>query len=125
MGKSHRSSHEKGGVATTSATSTDNSHDSSPSKTSFRNRGLERWEAARQQWLAHHHHKDPSSPTTTTNNRSAVPLEVDEIIDVIFAPRWRTAGGDDEGPPYFSQEVPLPQMVDVLVDLWEAEGLDT
>lgn len=27
-------------------------------------------------------------------------------------------------PPRFPQNVPLPQMIDVLVDLWEAEGLD-
>jgi hypothetical protein len=82
---------------------------------------------------------------------------VDDIIDIIFSPRWRggvdptahqanetetaataTTGGDvstvtgnDNNnnehllPRRFPQNVPLPQMVDVLVDLWEAEGLDT
>ena len=58
----------------------------------------------------------------------AVPLEVDEIIDVIFSPRWRNPNLPLEeiaGPPRrFPTNVPLPQMVDVLVDLWEAEGLD-
>jgi hypothetical protein len=33
---------------------------------------------------------------------------------------------NEEGPPRcFLQNVPLPQIVDFLVDLWEAEGLDT
>ena len=31
----------------------------------------------------------------------------------------------EEGPPQrFPRNVPLPQMIDILVDLWEAEGLD-
>ena len=83
--------------------------------------GLARWEKARDQWLAH------KSDTDSTAKAVAIPLEVDDIIDVIFSPRWRNAAAAlEEGPPRrFPQNVPLPQMVDVLVDLWEAEGLDT
>ena len=44
-------------------------------------------------------------------------MDVDGVIDVIFSQRWR------QNTP-FPQPVPLPQMVDILVDLWEAEGLD-
>ena len=165
--------------------------------------GLQRWEASRRRWL--HHATIPgrggggggtnftttsTTSTTTTsttqavpthnnniNNKTvAIPLDVDEIIDILFAPRWRggsvptttevpvpvpppipphtgtptsptsTADGtveNDENnnnissppqsqshlvqevpPPSFPVNVPLPQMVDVLVDLWEAEGLD-
>jgi hypothetical protein len=53
----------------------------------------------------------------------AIPVDVDEIIDVIFqSPKqWREEGG----PRRFPCAVPLPQMVDILQDLWEAEGLDT
>ncbi len=80
--------------------------------------GLARWEKAREQWLAH-------KSDTDSTSKAAVPLEVDEIIDVIFNPRWRNAGEEDGPPRRFPQNVPLPQMVDVLVDLWEAEGLDT
>jgi hypothetical protein len=51
-------------------------------------------------------------------------VDVDDIIDVVFAPRWRGAV-DEPGPPKrFPQNVPLTQMVDILQDLWEAEGLD-
>jgi len=81
--------------------------------------GLARWEKAREQWLAH------NKSDTDSTTKVAVPLEVDEIIDVIFSPRWRNLGDEDGPPRRFPQNVPLPQMVDVLVDLWEAEGLDT
>eukprot|EP00934_Nitzschia_sp_Nitz4_P007974 Nitzschia sp. Nitz4//scaffold5_size260463//70650//71233//NITZ4_000961-RA/size260463-augustus-gene-0.6-mRNA-1//1//CDS//3329555277//7964//frame0 len=84
----------------------------------FVNTGLARWEAARDRWLAHAK-KDADSP-----DRSAIPLQVDEVIDIIFNPRWRNQGDLEAPPPRFPQNVPLPQMVDVLVDLWEAEGLD-
>lgn len=80
--------------------------------------GLARWENSREQWLAH-------KSDTDSTAKVAVPLEVDEIIDVIFSPRWRNAGEEDGPPQRFPQNVPLPQMVDILVDLWEAEGLDT
>ena len=130
-----------------------------------------------------------NSSNNSNNKTVAIPLDVDEIIDILFAPRWRggsvptiektteassagpnnmntnnnsinntptsptsTAGTENENnandnsppppattttttsqvvpvpqevpPPSFPVNVPLPQMVDVLVDLWEAEGLD-
>lgn len=42
-------------------------------------------------------------------------MDVDEVIDDLFSSR----GGVGNLP----QSVPLPQMIDLLVDLWEAEGL--
>jgi hypothetical protein len=82
--------------------------------------GLERWEEARALY------RQNSLSDTDSTARAAIPLEVDEIIDVIFSPRWRGVAHNEEGPPRcFPQNVPLPQMVDILVDLWEAEGLDT
>ena len=80
--------------------------------------GLQQWEEARAMWL--HHNKASDTDSTA---RAAAPLEVDEIIDVIFSPRWRQQGDEDGPPRRFPQNVPLPQMVDILVDLWEAEGL--
>lgn len=104
--------------------------------------GLQQWEEARSQWLVHSMSMGGSSSNNQFNQNNtsksddtdssttrpvAVPLDVDEIIDVIFSPRWRGGPGEDLSgpPPRFPQNVPLPQMVDVLVDLWEAEGLDT
>lgn len=81
--------------------------------------GLKQWEEARAQWLS------SKQSDTDSTSRAAVPIEVDEIIDVIFSPRWRNPGEESGPPRRFPQNVPLPQMVDVLADLWEAEGLDT
>lgn len=94
------------------------SEESKKVSSSFVNSGLARWEQAREQWLAH-------KSDTDSTGKAAVPLDVDEIIDVLFSPRWRNAGEEDGPPRRFPQNVPLTQMVDVLVDLWEAEGLDT
>lgn len=123
--------------------------------------GLQRWEQARNEWLAMNRSGAAANTSSASNSDdssfntprpTAVPLEVDEIIDVIFSPRWRGGGmpapaaaveqnGETEStttastandlldpltrpPRRFPTNVPLPQMVDVLVDLWEAEGLD-
>ena len=84
------------------------------------NKGLLKWEQARAQWLSNKSEND----TDSTTARAAVAIDVDEVIDVIFSPLWKHPEGN--GPPRrFPQNVPLPQMVDILVDLWEAEGLDT
>ena len=84
----------------------------------FLRTGLHRWEETRAAWLS------ASKSDTDSTTRVAIPLDVDEIIDVIFSPRWRNPGEETGPPRRFPQNVPLPQMVDVLVDLWEAEGLD-
>lgn len=91
----------------------------------FVNQGYLLWETSRTHWL-----RQPKSDTETsmssgqTPRAAAIPVEVDDIIDVIFSPRWSHTGGDESPPERFPQNVPLPQMVDILVDLWEAEGLD-
>ena len=94
-------------------------------QTVFVNHGLVTWEKSRRQWL---NHKDESGDGTSIQLRNpniehAVPVNVDEIIDVVFAsPRQlRANGGKGRN---FPQPVTLPQMVDILQDLWEAEGLD-
>lgn len=88
-------------------------------------KGLEKWLAAREAWC-----KRPSSDSDEQKHeeqhKHAVPVDVDGIIDVLFDPRWRGGGGKVKSPvpPRFPKNVPLPQMIDVLTDLWEAEGLD-
>lgn len=81
----------------------------------FVNVGLVYWEKNRVEWLGVY-----DRPNTGVTAKA---VDVDEIIDVIFqSPRqWREKGG----PSRFPTNVPLPQMVDILQDLWEAEGLDT
>ena len=91
-----------------------------------------------------------SSSASSTSSRiktrhHAKDIDIDEVIDLIVSNRWR-----QQQPPVsssrntcqssvdvageaqtmkrddacFPSPVSLPQMVDVLVDLWEAEGLD-
>ena len=91
---------------------------------SFVNTGLLLWEQSRSAWLAHNAAGGGGSSSGNSSCcKAATPLEVDDIIDVIFtSPRQiRENAGL---PPAFAQPVPLPQMVDILQDLWEAEGLD-
>lgn len=78
------------------------------------NSGLLQWEESREKWLG-------KTENYTATTKGAIPIDVDEIIDLIFSQRWRSL---EEDKSIFSQAVPLPQMVDILVDLWEAEGLD-
>lgn len=80
-------------------------------------------------------------PKSKKPKRHARDIDIDEVIDLIVSNRWRqtlpkhlhssTSSLDtaknatrrrDEA--CFPHPVSLPQMVDVLVDLWEAEGLD-
>mmetsp|Transcript_8622 Transcript_8622/g.10007 ORF Transcript_8622/g.10007 Transcript_8622/m.10007 type:complete len:130 (-) Transcript_8622:162-551(-) len=97
----------------------------------FVNKGLQRWEEGRVQWLTQDNSASQNvngggkkSSGNNKRGRGAVDLNVDEIIDCIVSNRWRSAlkGGKDKA--MFPQAVPLPQMIDILTDLWEAEGLD-
>ncbi|CAM9352999.1 unnamed protein product [Choristocarpus tenellus] len=70
--------------------------------------GLLRWEKAREEWLS-------GKDRRPVGRRRARTMDVDQVIDDLFSGR----GGDGSLP----KAVPLPQMLDLLVDLWEAEGL--
>jgi hypothetical protein len=110
----------------------------------FVNTGLHRWEEIRNEWLSSC--KSATSSTSSSNSKNhAKQIDVDDVIDLIVSNRWRqqpppppsrgpcsstssldtarsaTKRRDDA---CFASPVSLPQMVDVLVDLWEAEGLD-
>ncbi|GFH50079.1 hypothetical protein CTEN210_06555 [Chaetoceros tenuissimus] len=88
---------------------------------SFVNTGLQKWEEGRKDWLAK---AAAANPAFQKDKVQAVDLDVDEVIDCIVSNRWRSAlkGGKDKAT--FPKPVPLPQMIDILTDLWEAEGLD-
>jgi hypothetical protein len=81
----------------------------------FVNDGLAAWEKRRQEWLSKGREK--SRPPARARN-----INVDEIIDCLFQSVNQVR--EQGGPRQFPQVVPLPQMVDILQDLWEAEGLD-
>lgn len=86
-------------------------------ESSYVNPGLAQWEKNRQQWLA-----DRGPGATTRGRKHAQPIPVDEIIDAIFTTPKKLLlnGGVSEA---FPVAVPLPQLVDILQDLWEAETM--
>mmetsp|Transcript_21152 Transcript_21152/g.58853 ORF Transcript_21152/g.58853 Transcript_21152/m.58853 type:complete len:129 (+) Transcript_21152:1356-1742(+) len=97
--------------------------DENDNKSEFVNRGLLRWEAARAKWIES---KNIGAAASNTNAAQfeAISLDVNEVIDVIFAKRWRDQHAHEGKPECFPRPVPLPQLIDIYVDLWEAEGLD-
>uniref|UniRef100_A0A6U3C476 Gag1-like clamp domain-containing protein n=1 Tax=Entomoneis paludosa TaxID=265537 RepID=A0A6U3C476_9STRA len=110
--------------------------DKKPEKESWVNHGFVLWEKSRKEWLQ----RPPNDATVALSMTQqtqgeveappppqprAVPLDVDEIIDIIFLSTSTSAKQQQKnGPVRFPQNVALPQMVDILQDLWEAEGLD-
>ena len=86
-------------------------------------KGLEIWESERAKWVGQKLNEGKKS----TSQVRAIDIDVDEIIDHILTNRWRTpaVAGEENSSSGFPRSVPLTQMVDILVDLWEAEGLDS
>lgn len=84
----------------------------------FVNEGLILWEAARQEWLGVRGRGGGSSSSGSSSSTSArptaVPLDVDKIIDVLFYASTREARVSNGPPEKFPRNVPLPQMVDIL-----------
>ena len=77
----------------------------------FQNVGLARWEAGRAQW------KKPAVGQKATERRGEVrskSLDVDAVIEHVFS---QPLTGQ------LPQPVPLGQMIDILIDFWEADGL--
>lgn len=108
---------------------------STSSNDKFVNTGLNRWEDIRKQWVS------SAATVEKSSKRHAKDIDIDEVIDLVVSNRWRqqvpkgfssssssldtaksaTKKRDDA---CFASPIALPQMVDLLVDLWEAEGLD-
>eukprot|EP00977_Amphora_coffeiformis_P012671 scaffold3195_cov162-Amphora_coffeaeformis.AAC.12 len=77
----------------------------------FVNQGLMRWETARSAWLGE---RGDSDDTGSSARPTAVPLDVDKIIDVLFYASSREGRAGNAKPEKFPLNVPLPQMVDIL-----------
>mmetsp|Transcript_58536 Transcript_58536/g.132542 ORF Transcript_58536/g.132542 Transcript_58536/m.132542 type:complete len:108 (+) Transcript_58536:259-582(+) len=75
----------------------------------FVNVGLILWEKSRAEWL-----KKTVEAAGGMRRPCAVELDVDLVIDRIFSP-------DSTGE--LPHPVPLPQLIDLMTDLWEADGL--
>eukprot|EP01083_Nonionella_stella_P123940 373805_1 len=101
----------------------------------FVNTGFQKWESGRRDWLNYSGvTSSPSAASSSSQHRclpssrkkkkGAVSLNVDKTIDLIVSNRWRIAvkgGQKEKEKATFDRPVPLPQMIDILVNLWEAE----
>mmetsp|Transcript_10109 Transcript_10109/g.12267 ORF Transcript_10109/g.12267 Transcript_10109/m.12267 type:complete len:86 (-) Transcript_10109:247-504(-) len=73
----------------------------------YSNLGLKRWEEGRKKWLE-------VEESGVEKTKRAVNVNIDLIIDRIFSP---------ESDGTLPHAVPLPQLIDLMTDLWEADGL--
>jgi hypothetical protein len=72
--------------------------------------GEVQWKEQREKWLSNKKDRKASR----VGEVQAVQIDVDLVIEKVFSTK-----GDGKLP----QPVPLGQMVDILVDFWEADGL--
>ncbi|GAB5031562.1 Hypothetical protein NocV09_00601150 [Nannochloropsis oceanica] len=124
-GSTAAASHETGSpseasAATEGATSHIPSRRVAGAESSYVNFGLELWNKRRKVWLRKGEKSEGVSASTsrpaaiTLLPKRSRSVDVDTIIESIFS-----TTGDARLP----QPVPLSQMIDLLVDFWEADGL--
>jgi Protein of unknown function (DUF4050) len=77
------------------------------------NIGLQRWEKMRAEWTG----SRPGEEGTRAPRRGEVrakTIDVEDVIERIFS---------QSGKGQLPEPIPLGQMIDILVDFWESEGL--
>lgn len=101
--------------------------------------GTQRWEHKRAKWIAkhpqtesQHQQKDsfvspslitaPELSSDANSMKAEGNVNIEEVISILFSNRWDS--GTSTKDNRFPTPVPLPLMVEILVDFWEAEGLD-
>ena len=78
------------------------------------NHGYERWMKLREDWRnGVPHNRPPGSPVRRRPEPRSI--DVEEILDRIFNAR--------DGNMTLPDPVPLGKMIDILLDVWEADGL--
>lgn len=77
--------------------------------------GIERWNAIRQAWTSPSTSAPSTSDTTTDNKKPKkyYTVDADTIVEHLVNPK----------KPAFKHPVPLAEMVKILIELWEADGL--
>jgi hypothetical protein len=72
--------------------------------------GLERWEAIRARWRK----VDPEKCVKRKGEVRAKSVDVDDVIERIYS---------QNGNGALREPLPVGQMIDLLIDFWEADGL--
>lgn len=89
-------------------------------ETGFVNKGLDKWVRDRHLFRQ----KDNERKETSMQNNGAKKYDdddIDEVIDIVVTNRWRTMNSQGERGVSFPTPIPLKQMVEILVDVWEAD----
>lgn len=66
--------------------------------------GYRKWCTIRQEWL---------KQTGPNQKKKPIPVDVDSVVDLL----------SDINGPAFETPVPLNEMVNILLEMWEADGL--
>ena len=77
----------------------------------FVNTGLLRWEKRRAEWLQG---KDSNASRKRSIEVKSKTVDVEDIIERIYSP---------SGNGKLADPLPLGQIIDILIDFWEADGL--
>mmetsp|Transcript_43526 Transcript_43526/g.86497 ORF Transcript_43526/g.86497 Transcript_43526/m.86497 type:complete len:99 (-) Transcript_43526:193-489(-) len=85
-------------------------NDVKPTEEEFVNDGLEKWESIRAKWIE----PIPEKCIKRKGEVRAKSVDVDDVIERIYS---QTGNGTLREP------LPLGQMIDLLIDFWEADGL--
>ena len=79
------------------------------------NLGLQRWEKLRSEWKSGSSVGGKGGKGTTRRGEvRAKTIDVEDVIERIFS---------QTGKGILPEPIPLGQMIDILVDFWESEGL--
>lgn len=81
--------------------------ESEKSSNEFVNHGLNNWEKIRANWRS-------TDKVTKKPDVGAKNVDVDEVIQRVYS---------SQGGGLLPEPIPLSQMIDILIDFWEADGL--
>ena len=99
-----------------SETKTEKYLDSKQSETKhekYRNEALIKWEAQRTEWLRPKPNNENKNKTINSSNKHNI-INAEDIAERIFS---------QNGNWQLSEPIPLNDMVDILIDFWQDEGL--
>ena len=74
--------------------------------------GLERWNAIRKSWVSGAFAKEKKTIDVMNRNKQQ-PMDVDSIVEHLVNPK----------KPAFQKPVPLGEMINILIEIWESDGL--
>lgn len=89
-------------------------NESKPVPVEYRNEGLLRWEELRAEWLRPKNQSESKQKAAKDKSKQQKDINAEDIAERIFS---------QNGGWQLSEPVPLNDMVDILIDFWQDEGL--